>query len=41
MDCRSWPRPLVVVLHRWKKNALFSIFGGTAFYMLLVQVVLV
>lgn len=32
---------LVVVLHRWKKNALFSIFGGTAFYMLLVQVVLV
>ena len=29
----------VVGLHLWKKNTLLSIFGGTAFYMLLVQVV--
>lgn len=27
----------VVGLHLWKKNTLLSIFGGTAFYMLLVQ----
>jgi Predicted branched-chain amino acid permeases (azaleucine resistance) len=26
---------LVVALHLWKKNAMLSIFGGTAFYMLL------
>lgn len=26
---------LVVVLHLWKKNAMLSIFGGTAFYMIL------
>lgn len=26
---------LVVVLHLWKKNAMLSIFGGTAFFMLL------
>jgi len=26
-------------LHLWKKNVLLSIAGGTAFYMLLVQVV--
>jgi branched-subunit amino acid transport protein AzlD len=26
---------LVVVLHLWKKNAMLSIFGGTAFYMVL------
>ena len=30
---------VVVGLHLWKKNTLLSIFGGTAFYMLLVQVV--
>ena len=29
----------VAGLHLWKKNTLLSIFGGTAFYMLLVQVV--
>ena len=29
----------VVGLHLRKKNTLLSIFGGTAFYMLLVQVV--
>ena len=29
----------VVVLHRWKGNVLLSIAGGTALYMLLVQVV--
>lgn len=29
----------VVLLHLWKKNTLLSIFGGTAFYMLLVQFV--
>lgn len=27
----------VVALHLWKRNTLLSIFGGTAFYMLLVQ----
>ena len=27
------------VLHLWKKNTLLSIFGGTAFYMVLVQFV--
>ncbi len=26
---------LVVLLHLWKKNAMLSIFGGTAFFMLL------
>ena len=26
---------LVVALHLWKKNAMLSIFGGTAFFMLL------
>lgn len=26
---------LVAVLHLWKKNAMLSIFGGTAFFMLL------
>lgn len=43
----SWPHGLpelfavaaVVGLHLWKGNTLLSIFGGTAFYMLLVQVV--
>jgi len=41
---RSWaPQAIsvaaVVVLHRWKHNNLLSIFGGTALYMALVQVV--
>lgn len=27
---------LVVILHLWKKNAMLSIFGGTALYMLLM-----
>ena len=31
----------VVLLHRWKSNVLLSIAGGTALYMLLVQVVFV
>lgn len=31
----------VVGLHLWKNNDLLSIFGGTALYMLLVQVVFV
>ena len=30
----------IVLLHRWKKNILLSIGGGTVFYMLLVQFVL-
>ncbi len=30
---------LVVALHVWKKNTLLSIVGGTACYMLLVQLV--
>lgn len=29
----------VVLLHLWKKSTLLSIFGGTAFYMVLVQFV--
>jgi branched-subunit amino acid transport protein AzlD len=29
----------VVLLHQWKNNVLLSIAGGTALYMLLVQVV--
>ena len=29
----------VVVLHLWRRNTLLSIFGGTAFYMVLVQLV--
>ena len=29
----------VVVLHRWKRQMLLSIAGGTVLYMLLVQVV--
>lgn len=28
---------LVVLLHKWKKNTLLSIAGGTVFYMFLVQ----
>lgn len=27
----------IVVLHKWRKNVLLSICGGTAFYMFLVQ----
>lgn len=27
----------IVLLHKWKKNTLLSIGGGTVFYMLLVQ----
>ena len=30
---------LVVALHLWKKNTLLSIIGGTACYMILVQLV--
>ncbi|MGN1001436.1 MAG: branched-chain amino acid transporter permease [Oscillospiraceae bacterium] len=30
---------LVVALHVWKRNTLLSIIGGTACYMLLVQLV--
>ena len=45
----AWPYGLpellgvgsVVALHLWKKNTLLSIFGGTAIYMLLVQLVFV
>ena len=29
----------VVILHAWKRNSLISILGGTAIYMVLVQVV--
>lgn len=28
---------LVVGLHRWKRNPLVSVFGATAFYMMLLQ----
>lgn len=31
----------VVILHRWKRNTLLSIFGGTILYMVLVQAVFV
>lgn len=31
----------IVVLHKWKKNTLLSIAGGTILYMILVQVVFV
>jgi len=30
---------VVVGLHLWKKNAMLSIFGGTAFYMVLIRLV--
>ncbi|MGI6182752.1 MAG: branched-chain amino acid transporter permease [Candidatus Fimadaptatus sp.] len=30
---------LVIALHLWRRNALISIFGGTAAYMLLIQCV--
>ena len=29
---------VVTVLHTWKKNAMLSIFGSTAFYMILKAV---
>lgn len=32
---------LTVLLHRWKGNVLLSIAGGTALYMILIQVVFV
>jgi branched-subunit amino acid transport protein AzlD len=43
----SWPSGirelaalgLVTALHIWKKNAMLSIFGGTAFYMILLAFV--
>jgi len=31
---------VTVGLHKWKRDSGLSIFGGTAFYMLLVNVVL-
>lgn len=31
---------LVIVLHKWKHNTLFSILFGTIFYMFIVQVIL-
>ena len=31
----------VAILHKWKGNALLSIFGGTILYMILVQTVFV
>ena len=30
---------VVIALHLWRKNAFLSIFGGTACYMALVQIV--
>lgn len=43
----AWPHGIpealaiiaVVLLHLWRKNTLLSIFGGTAIYMVLVQLV--
>ena len=32
---------VVALLHKWKGNVLLSIFGGTGFYMFLVQFVFV
>lgn len=32
---------LIFLLHKWKKNTLLSIAGGTIFYMILVQTVFV
>ena len=42
----GWLPPLIsgltaVILHLWKGNDLLSIFGATALYMLLVQVVFI
>ena len=33
------PPATMGLLHRWKNNVLLSIAGGTAVYMLLVQVI--
>lgn len=30
---------LVTILHLWKKNAMLSIFGGTALYMILLRII--
>lgn len=30
---------LIIFLHKWKKNMLLSIGGGTIFYMILVQTI--
>ncbi len=30
---------LIVVLHRWRRNTLLSVGGGTAFYMLLLRLI--
>lgn len=43
----SWPYGIpelisvaaVILLHIWKRNNLISIFGGTAIYMILIQLV--
>lgn len=32
---------LTAMLHHWKRNNLLSILGGTAFYMILVQMVFI
>lgn len=31
----------VILLHVWKKNTLLSIIGGTALYMILIQIVFI
>lgn len=31
----------IVIVHRWKKNVLLSIAGGTLLYMMLVQLVFI
>lgn len=31
----------IIILHKWKKNMLISIAGGTILYMLLVQILFV
>jgi branched-subunit amino acid transport protein AzlD len=35
--CEALGCAVVALLHLWRKNALLSIFGGTAVYMALVQ----
>lgn len=32
---------LIIIIHKWKKNMLFSIASGTILYMLLIQFVFV
>lgn len=47
IDWALWPSgirelaaiALVIALHAWKKNAMLSIFGGTAFYMILLSAI--